>query len=98
MARRTIKELTLENQALRAELSALKVTTAALRAQGDDLRRIVSGTTKATVVYEWEEKSDAYKHREAATLRARAEGKPWNYGVSHRNGKHQVVRYEKAAH
>lgn len=69
-----------------------KLSAAEVQRKAD---KIAGRTNKATVVFEWEDKSDAFKHRVAATRRARAEGKPWNYGVSHHNGKYQVMRYEK---
>jgi hypothetical protein len=58
--------------------------------------RIVAQTEEAQEIMFWFDKGHAMTHREAATLKAREAGLPYNYGVNKCNGCYVVTRFIKA--
>ncbi len=87
-------KLVVQGNADRAALIA--ATSPKVAAPKRDTLRIVAQTEEEEDIMFWFDKGHAMAHREAATLKAREAGLPYNYGVNTRHGCYAVTRYLKA--
>ena len=87
-------KLVVQANADRAALIA--ATSPKVAAPKRDTMRIVAQTEEEQDIMFWFDKGHAMAHREAATLKAREAGLPYNYGVNKKHGCYAVTRFLKA--